>query len=478
MKSLHKQPTSSVLGLSLHGSQLEGVVLRRSNGSLLVQKKFSATLALSPLTADPELAGREIRNHLEQAGIRERHCVVAIPLSASLNAVIDLPDLPESDVEGFLAIEAERSFPYAPEALLMSKYRFSAGQKPRAVLVAFQRAELVALDQALRLARLKPTSFSLGSAALQPPANSSSDGVIALVISENTVDLQVTAAGGIVALRSLNGVFDTEGTHKTLSADLLAREIRITLGQLPAEFRDRVRLVRIFGRGELARRFLADFSPKATALGLDARLVERYEPADFAKQIPVDVEVSDAFSVAAKYLTGAPAPFEFLPPRVTAWQQVATRFSSGKLVWAGSAAGAAVLIFAVAFGFQQWKLSRLDSEWTGMEAKVKQLDGLQQEIRRFRPWFDESFGSLTILRKVTQAFPEEGAVTAKTLEIRELSTVTCSGIATDNQALLRVLDQLRAANEVSNLKLDQVRGKTPMQFTFNFQWSEGGAGGR
>lgn len=478
MKPRNKQRVSSVLGLSLHGSQLEGVVLRRSNGSLLLQKKFSATLALSPLGADPELAGREIRNHLEQAGIRERHCVVAVPLSASLNAVVDVPDLPEADQDGFLSIEAERAFPYPPEALLTSKYRFSAGEKPRAVLVAFQRQELTVLDQALRSAKLKPVSFLVGTAALQPPANASSDGVIALVISENTVDLQVTAAGGIVALRSLNGVFDTEGTHKTLSADLLAREVRITLGQLPAEFRDRVRTVRIYGRGDVARRFVADFSPKAKGLGLDARLVERYEAADFTKHIPLEAEVSDAFSVAAKYLTGTPPPFEFLPPRITAWQQVVTRFSSGKLVWAGGAAGAIALLVAVAFAYQQWQLSRLGSEWTRMEKNVRQLEGLQQEIRRFRPWYDESFGSLTILRKVTEAFPAEGSVTAKSLEIREQSAVTCSGIASDNLALLRVLDQLRAANQVSNLKLDQVRGKTPMQFTFNFQWSEGGAGGR
>ena len=46
---------------------------------------------------------------------------------------------------------------------------------------------------------------------------------------------------------------------------------------------------------------------------------------------------------------------------------------------------------------------------------------MQQQIRKFRPWFDDSFRNLTILRKITEAFPEEGDVTAKTLEIRDLS---------------------------------------------------------
>ena len=93
---------------------------------------------------------------------------------------------------------------------------------------------------------------------------------------------------------------------------------------------------------------------------------------------------------------------------------------------------------------------------------------MQQQIKKFRPWFDESHRNLTILRTVTEAFPDEGGVTAKTLEIRELSSVTCSGVARDNQAFLKMLDQLRATKEVTDLKVDQVRGKTPLQFTFNF----------
>ena len=73
---LKKQRASSLLGLSLDGNRLEGVVVRRTNGALEVQKTFSAALSLDPLTNDSELVGQEIRNHLEEAGIRERRCAV------------------------------------------------------------------------------------------------------------------------------------------------------------------------------------------------------------------------------------------------------------------------------------------------------------------------------------------------------------------------------------------------------------------
>jgi hypothetical protein len=53
----------------------------------------------------------------------------------------------------------------------------------------------------------------------------------------------------------------------------------------------------------------------------------------------------------------------------------------------------------------------------------------QAKIKQYRPWYDESARSLSILRQLTQAFPEDGVVTAKTLEIREANLVTCTGTA-------------------------------------------------
>jgi hypothetical protein len=151
-----------------------------------------------------------------------------------------------------------------------------------------------------------------------------------------------------------------------------------------------------------------------------------------------------------------------------------SKFSSQKLVWAGGAAGAVVLFVAGAFLFQTWQISRLESQWKKMEPKVTELTAEQNQIRQFRPWYDRSFAALQIMRALAQAFPEDGNVTAKTLEIRDLNTVTCSGNARDNQAYLRLLDQLRLAQDVNDLKTESLRGQPPtLQFTLNFQWGEG-----
>jgi hypothetical protein len=470
-----KRTPSTLLGLAFDAGRLEGAVVRRSNGSLQIQKSFSVPLALNPLTADPELVGREIRNHLDQNGISERRCVVGLPLNWALTVQTRVPELPEADLASFLEIEAERGFPYGPETLAVcnSLYR-SAGGERAATLVAVPRNHLAQLERGLKAAQLRPASFTLGITALQSAEKETSQGVMALAIGENSVDLQLTFGGGIVALRSIDGSSEADGVQKRPYSDLVAREIRITLGQLPAELRGALHKVRLFGRGEFARRFAEDISVRAEAMGLKVELVKDYAADEFTSQFPAGTNVSAAASLAARQLTAGRTQLEFLPPKTSSWQQLTTRFSSKKLAWAGASAGAATLLLAGAFLIQQWQLSRYQSRWSAMEPKVKELEDMQQQIKRFRPWFDDSFRSLSILRKLTEAFPEDGVVSARTFEIREPSSVTCSGVARDNQAFLKMLDHVRATKQVANLKVDQVRGKTPLQFTFNFQWGEGG----
>jgi hypothetical protein len=191
-------------------------------------------------------------------------------------------------------------------------------------------------------------------------------------------------------------------------------------------------------------------------------------------QAPKDTPVSPALSLAARLLQDQSSGLEYLPPKISAFQHLAARYSSGKLVWTGAAAGLAALLVVGAFLLQQWQLSSWDNRWTAIQPAVRELDQQQQMIRRFRPWFDESFRSLSVLHRLTEVFPETGAVTAKTLEIREPGAIVCSGTATDHQALLQVLEKLRASKEVSNVQVSQMRGNSPMQFTFNLQWSQGG----
>jgi hypothetical protein len=476
IKFRKRRRLAGVLGLALDGSRLDGVVMRRVNGSLLLQQKFSFALTLDPLTAAPELVGREIRNQLDAVGVRERHCVFGLPLKWMLTTHTELPPLPETDAANLLQMEAERGFPTDVAALQLASSRCPlAADKKYVLLAGIPGAHVVTLGRVLAAAKLKPVSFALGLAALQPPAAENSNGVLALAIGESTVSLQITCGGGVAALRALEGAIENPAGQPALLPNLVAREARITLGQLPAELRDMVKKIRIFGPRELAQQLADEMELRFEPMGLSVEIVTVCKPEEFGATLPPDAPVSAVFSLAARLLMEQPPAFDFLPPKPTLIEQFATKYASGRLRTVGVIVAGIVAVVGGLFFIQQIQLWRLRSQWSGMSAKVGELETVQDQIRQYRPWFDDTFQDLAILRQLTLAFPEDGVVTAKTIEIQNDNTVSCSGTAQDNATLLAMLAKLRAADGVSGLKVDLIHGKSPMQFTFDFQYGNGGA---
>jgi hypothetical protein len=489
----------TLLGLALDGSKLDGVVLKHANGSLAVLQKFSVTLALDPLTAAPELVGREIRNQLDAAGVRERNCVVGVPLKWVLTAQTELPPLAEADAKSLLQMEAERGFHSDVATLQISDSRSPlADGKKNVLLAGIPNTHLAALEKILAAAKLKPVSFTPAISALQPAVQSpkskvqsltaspsqtldigqqtlESSGVLALAIGERNVSLQISAGGGVVALRSLAGTVEDEAGRRTLHADVVARETRITLGQLPDALRDAVKSIRVFGPRELAQPLADELELRFEPLGLQVEFISAYAPDEFGATLPAGVPLSAAFSLAARFLLEQKPAFEFLPPKPTFLEQLASKYSSGRLRTTGAvAAGIAAVILGL-FLFQQIELWHYRSQWSRIAVKVGELQAIQDNIRQYRPWYDGTFPNLAILRQLTLAFPEDGSVTAKNIEVQNGNTVTCSGTASDYASLLAMQSRLRAADGVNDVKLEQIRGKAPMQFVFAFTFNNRGA---
>ena len=475
---LRRQKTGgSLLGLAFETGRFEGAELRRTNGSIEVHHAFAAPLSLDLLNGEPELVGREIRKQLDAAGVRERRCTVCLPMSWALTVGVEIPEqLADADLEGLLQVEAERGFPSGVETLVVarSQCRTAAGQR-HATLIGVPRQHVARLEEVLRAAQLVPVSLSLGVIALAPAAGDGADGVLALAPGTDGVSLQVSCGGGIAMLRSITGNLTADTGESGPTVDQLAREIRITLGQLPADVREAIQRIRVFGRGEAAETLARELGVRFAPAALAVEQVTEHAVDEFGVRLPARLPVSPALSLAVRRLArGGPYP-EFLPPRVSAWQQFAEKYASRKLAWAGAGAGLLAGIVALAFGLQQIQLLHWQGRWEAMRTPVTELEALQQRIKQFRPWFDGSFRSLTVLQQLAEAFPEDGAVTAKTVEIRETRGVTCTGTARDQKALLATLDRLRNAKQVSDVKIDQMRGQSPMQFTFNFRWRETGA---
>jgi len=474
---------TSLLGLSFENGYLEAVLLRRTVRQVQVRRTLRAALSLDPMRNEPELVGREIRGILLDAGINESRCVVCVPLSWVLTLRTDLPNLSKEDVASYLNLQAEREFPFAPEDLFIAVSQFTtpSGRK-EALLAAIPRHHLNALLATLRAAKLRPVEVTAGIASLASANASSAEGAVAVLMNENRADLAMSFGRSIVALRSLEEATDPNEAGFDARAGFIARQIRITLGQLAPEVRSAVRSIRFFGSPDGVQHVLSEMSDHAKSLGIsvergggDAGLAWP-EPDMLAKVSPGVV------AATTQRIAGHAAPLDFLPPRISRLKQITGRVSSRVAYWGACAAALLVIGIGSPYLAQYWRLSKLASQWKAIEPRVKEVTAVQENIRRFRGWFDDSASNLIIARRLTEAFPEDGAVWAKSLEIHhtadsDLPTVSCSGKARSNRDWLRMLERLRETKGVKDLRFAQITGTNPLQFTMTFRWSEGEADG-
>lgn len=468
----HRTP-KRLLGLSLEGGQLDAAVVERVNGRLEVTRTARASLALDPLTAEPELVGRELRQHLDAAGIQTRLCVLDLPLEHVMSLSVALPDLAPEDQESLLMLEAERTFPHALEELRVATARFAmAGQGQHGVVLAMGRERFERYERAVRSAQLRLWSVTPGLCALDPPETSGETGLVSLWVVADRIQLQISVDGALWVLRTLEGMFEWEGANRVLLVEDLVRELRLSLGQLPPELENRVRRIRVWGRSEVATEVVEKLTGPLTPWGVQVEQVRAMPENLFGLAAPQGLAPSAALALAARALAGRATVFEFLPPRTTVWEQLRSRYASRRLATAGLVGGGVAGAVMAAFLVQQMQLWYWERQWSRMEQPVRELENIQARIRQYRPWFDDSYRSLMVLRRLTEAFPEDGSVSAKTVEIRDNGRVVCTGTARDQAALLRALDRLRAMAEVRNVQVEQMRGNAPMQFSFNLQWGE------
>jgi hypothetical protein len=459
-----KRHPHSVLGLTLGDGQLRAVHVVRSKEAMKVVNSVSAALSLDLLHPEPELIGREIRNHLDAAKIHERTCVVAVPASWIMSQHTKIPALSPEDLDSFLAIEAERSFPYDAAQLQISRSVHRSAEAAHVTQLAVRRDRLEHLAAVLKAARLKPVSFTLGLAALPGVVAPPGKGRITVAVEPKGATLLVSAGGGIAAFRTCDAAIVSEAGETLVNGGAVARELRVTFEQVSPDLRSDLRELWLCGDTTMVGQLAESLGTWPETAGL--KIADGGSLNDrLADQI--------AEGVARHWLAPADPGIEFLPPRPGRWSAMMARYNSKRLATAGLVAGGAVALVLVVFGWQEIRLRLLRSEWKGMQAQVAALSEIQDRIREYRPWYDRSFPDLRILARVTQCFPDSGSVTARSFDIHHVATVTTvniSGTARDDRALLRTQEQLRKAKEIQGLKVESISGKIPAQFTFTFRW--------
>ena len=90
--------TRAVLALTLKSGSMSALLLREQEGVIQVVQPLSIPVSANAIVADPAKAGQELAAALEQAGIRERRCVVCIPPGWALTSSAEMPEISGDDL--------------------------------------------------------------------------------------------------------------------------------------------------------------------------------------------------------------------------------------------------------------------------------------------------------------------------------------------------------------------------------------------
>jgi hypothetical protein len=452
----------SILGLSLEPDEVKICGLRRTGKGIEAGTPVNVPLAALAFRSDPVNTGVVLRHHLKAAGLAPQRCVVCIPLTWAFTSVVDLPELSEADLQGFIAMEAERRFPLpANELQLTVVYPHVEQGVRRALLLGVPTQYVTSVEAALKAAKLRPVAITLAASALADDA-SATDGVL-LQIGKGFVDLAVIGEGGLLALRNL---IWSEGSSETVNPpDVreIARQLRISLAQAPPERRALLKTAILYGGTDWTPALRVALSEAFTTQGMT--LSE-----GSASSVLSPPQTSSALLAAgARALQGAAFSVNVLPKRKSRLH-ASTRFTPKNIRRVAIVAVAALALLVGAYWWQGERLASLQSTWTAIGPRVDSVKALQDRVRKYRTWYDDAIPSLSIPKCLATAFPEDGTVWVKSLNVKDGVNVTCTGSARSRSEWMQVMDKLGKSGELDNLQVVQTRGDTPFGFTMTFRW--------
>ena len=458
---------TSILGLAFEGGNLSAVEIKRTEEGPIVKNSLRETLSQDLVTGNPELAGAEIKRLLQNAGIRERYCVACIPLSWAYLIQLELPaGLSDADRESYIRLRAERDLPFSLEDLNLSisACRDSEG-KEHVIVAAVSNHYIEVLQKILKSAGLRPRSFPLGIASLLTSGNARNG--MSFMVHQEGIDIGIALDGAAAWIRSLPGSVYIEKDGVSVDSNQLVRELRIMLAKLPEALRSVDRLVHVYGNVLPEAIFTEKLQKPLSRLGLEVKRERSLSPGEE----PGALVTPYAYSSGSAYLEGHKKAFEFLPPAIGRIKKIMGRVSARSILWLAGAVAALCLIIAVTFLVQSRRLNGLEKKWARMSPGVEKAESFQDKLRKYRSWHNDSIESLAILKSITQAFPEEGVVWARSLQMRGMNEIQLSGEAKNNKTWLDTIERMRRIKDIQEMKILQVReGDGPLQFSIKFKW--------
>lgn len=368
---------------------------------------------------------------------------------------LDLPELEKEDLMSFIELEADQHLPFPVSEFYLTSDNDLKNASGETLILAIQKSRIEPIAKGLKSVGFNLANVTLDVAGTLDPDLTNQRGESLLLIGEEHCTFAMHSRGTLIGIRQ----FPYPATGVEIQS--MVRDIRISIAQYPTDIQGDLRRIRTV----ILPRTTTDTS-KAAPIAFEPSAATGL---NFLKPVNSD----DLFqSIAESLFEKHAPPLEFLPPKPNRFEKIVERFNSRKNFWVGAAVAGVVILTGLAFILQDRTLKNLDSRWSGIASKVTELEKIQQQIREFRPWFDDDIPSLSALKSVFEAFPEYGDVWLKQLIVKEGSRIKCSGFASSRNAILDVRKSLMETPGISDLQELASSGDNPISFSFQFTWNE------
>lgn len=429
---------TSLLCLAIAPPEIRAQACRRTRSGLAMPHR--CLLPSLRLTADdPELVGRELRQRLQEADLPRGKAVVLLPSSWFETQQVSLEGIPAESHEAFLQLQAERLSGGA-DAGLWGHHQ-----------VVFPDGRTVALVTSLSAERAGPVCAALRAAGVQPlflapmaafPAPAEVAGAVVLSAVPQGLEFGVFVQGMPLLFRSLPA---------DLPAEALVRELRLTLG----------------GLGVAGRKIFMD-APPAVA--------EALRQAGFQLQ-PLPVSTSGGFPTAEAALLSlvekgcVPGGVPVAPP-VSRWKRLWLQRRRLMTAVGGAAAVVALLLLAVLgrILYIQW----LEAQSAKVHAEAEQIGKIQAQATALAGWVRPAPERLLLLKRITEAFPEEGSAWCERIDVRSNNEVILTASARSASDWLATRERLGRTPGITEFHVQNLKNREKdggVQFTVKFTWN-------
>jgi len=371
---------------------------------------------------------------------------IGIPARWLMAVTREVPPAGPRVLAGILRMEAERAFLVDSNEMVCDWASAPPeGKAGKALLVATTSGRLRAVVDAARAARFKARAVTSTAAALALAGAADSDGLTALITPDG-IETAFTRHGRLTDIR--HAPLAGSGT----ASDAVAAALRLAIGSRLARGEDGVDQIALWdGVG------LSGAREACAGLGADLNVAPELPLAGLAEAacgagVP-NGRAASAAALAAAGLEPGLAPFDLLHSRL------ALRPTRHWVRWAAWA-GFLLLAFAVGGSALVMDRSERKREIAAMQTRLDQMapsiaeaERIVECVKQARGWYDRRPPFLDCLVALTGAFPESGDIWATSLAVRDDMRGVLSGKATDEQAVLEVLDALQQSGAFAEVKL-------------------------